>query len=158
MRRAYAYDIESIINAWPSDLPADHEGDSSRLKEVLQARFAQGIPCFIATQQGFVLAALWCDEWRLDDALPTEIRGRPSFEFRNIFTVDKARGHNLAPQLMALAREQMATEGKPHGFSVVPQHYIASIAMHNKIGGNQIVAMRLHRAMGLILSRTMPCQ
>ena len=148
LREATIEDLEAIVAAWPEEFAATGPG-GRRLRRLIQERFSEGLPCFVATDRNGLLAAMWCMPWTLDGALPPQHQGRDAYEILNLFTIPAARERGLAGQLLRYGMAQMADRGWTVAYSRILPHRSASLQVHEKTGfrriGTLVMTIRLGR-------------
>lgn len=137
LQEASEKDIEDIVRVWPEEFSDVAEG-YERVRSMLEYRFSEGVPCFVAHIGDKVVGAVWCDFWKYDSALAKKYQGRKSYEIRNVFTVDEVRGQGVASKLMSYAIRQMSLRGKPVAYSRILPPRAISVRLHEKLGFKQL--------------------
>jgi len=146
-------DINRIIAVWPPEFAMLR---GRMLHAALWARFESAVPCFIATDTGGIVAAMWCTPWHYDAALGSDHRGRPAFEVTNLFTVPRARGRGLACTLLGFALARMAGRGNQVAYSRILPERQASVAAHKKAGFRMLGRLVSGQVLGCRYCRLMP--
>lgn len=140
-RRATPKDCTAIIHAWPEDFRGKATG-SQRLAGLLDWRFREGIPCFVACRGEEIAAAVWCGPWHSDANWPPELQREDACEIVNLFVAEGLRRKGIAKRLLLFCTEQMATRGIPVAYSRVMVLRPYSIRAHEKAGFQQLGLMK----------------
>lgn len=131
LRKGNTGDIGMIVDSWPREFERVYK-TRKILENEITKRFNDNIPCFVATDNGSLVSAIWGTPWNYTFDKLKNVTSENATELINLFVNPNYRKLGIGSQLIKFSIMQMAKINYTYAMGrILPHRTVIQKALYN---------------------------